>query len=114
LGEVLGRAGGPGDAEVGDLHVAVDVDEHVARLHVPVDHAVAVGEGQGGGHVGADVGGPIGEEGTFGPDDVGQGPAVHELHHDVVGAVLLAPVVDRHDVRMGEVGGGLGLPAEAL
>ena len=60
LGQVLLGVGGPGDAEVGDLHVAVGVDEHVARLHVAVHDAVAVGEGEGGGHVGGDVRGAVG------------------------------------------------------
>jgi hypothetical protein len=32
------------DAEVRDLRVAVLVDDHVVRLEVPVDDAVAVGE----------------------------------------------------------------------
>ena len=64
LGEVVvgGGGDGPGDAEVGHLHLAVLVDEDVARLHVAVDDAVAVGEPEGGGHVGADVGGPVGVE----------------------------------------------------
>ena len=54
--------------------------------------------------------------GSSGPlaDQLGQGPAVDVLHDDEVGALALAPVVDRDDVRMGEVGGGLGLPPEAL
>ena len=36
------------------------------------------------------------------------------LHHDEGGVVLLAPVVDRDDVRVVEPGGGLRLAAEAL
>ena len=78
LGEVVvgGGGDGPGDAEVGHLHEAVLVDEDVARLHVAVDHAVAVGEAQGGGHVGADVGGPVGVERPVGAEDLGEGPAV--------------------------------------
>ena len=44
----------------------------------------------------------------------GERPPVDEFHDDEVRALVLAPVEDRHDVRVGEVGGGLGLPPEAL
>ena len=56
LGQALLGVDGPGDPEVGDLDLAVGGDQHVARLHVAVDHAMAVGEGEGGGHPGADAG----------------------------------------------------------
>ena len=105
---------GPGDAEVGDLHDPVLGDEDVARLHVAVDDPVAVGVGQGDGHVGADLGRPVGVHGAGRAQDGGQGPAVDELHDDEVGAVVLAPVEDGDDVRVGQVGGGLGLAAEPL
>ena len=41
---VISEAPGAGDAEVGDLGVPGVVDDHVVRLEVPVDDAVAVGE----------------------------------------------------------------------
>ena len=40
--------------------------------------------------------------------------SVHELHAEVVVAVVLADLVDRHDIRVIEMGGGLGLQAEPL
>ena len=116
LGEVLVGVGGdgPGDAEVGDLHLPGGGDEHVAGLHVAVDDAVAVGEAEGGGHVGADVGDPVGVERALGAEDLRQGAAVDVLHDDEVGAVRLAPVVDADDVGVVEVGGGRGLAPEPL
>ena len=62
LGQALLGVDGPGDAEVGDLHLALVGDQHVARLHVAVDDPVLVGVAEGGGHVGADVGGPLGRQ----------------------------------------------------
>ena len=41
------------------LTLPVVGDEHVAGLHVAVDHAVAMGVGQGAGDVGGDLGGPV-------------------------------------------------------
>jgi hypothetical protein len=73
-----------------------------------------VGEPQGGGHVGADVGGAVGVQRALGLEDLRQGPPVHVLHHDEVGAVGLTPVEDADDVGVVEVGGGRGLPPEAL
>ena len=46
--------------------------------------------------------------------DGGEGPALDVLHDDEVRPVVLAPVEDRDDVGVGEVGGGLGLAAETL
>ena len=89
-------------------------DEHVAGLHVAVHDAVAVGEPERGGDVGADVGGPVGVQRALGAEDLRQAAPVDVLHDDEVGAVRLAPVVDADDVGVVEVGGGRGLPAEAL
>ena len=90
-------------------------DQHVAGLDVAVDHAVAVGEAERAGDVGGDRRRPA--SGCSGPSlrRISDSAApVDVLHHDVVGARLLAPVVDADDVGVVEVGGGLGLPAEAL
>ena len=114
LGQALLGVDGPGDAEVGDLHLALVGDQHVARLHVAVDHPVLVGVAERRSHVGPDVGGPLGRQRPGRLEDGGQGTAVDELHDDEVGAGVLAPVEDRDDVGVGEVGGGLGLPAEPL
>ena len=116
LGEVLVGVGGdgPGDAEVGHLHLAGRRDEDVAGLHVAVHDAVAVGEAEGGGDVGADVGGAVGVQRALGAEDLRQGAPVDVLHDDEVGAVGLAPVVDADDVGVVEVGGRRGLPPEAL
>src|SRR5205085_304225 len=76
------------------------------------DHAVAVGEAEGGGHVGGDAGGGVGGRQALAAEDVRQALAVDVLHDDVVGRALLAPVVDAHDVGVVQVGGGLRLAAE--
>ena len=47
-------------------------------------------------------------------DQLLERPSLEVLHRDVVGALGLAPVVDRDDVRVGERSRVLRLPAEAL
>ena len=76
--------------------------------------AVAVREGERGGHAGADRGDLRRWDGLGVAEDGGERAAVDVLHDDEVGAVVLAPVEDRHDVGVGQVGGGLRLPAEPL
>ncbi len=102
------------DAEVGDLHLPLRRDEHVARLHVAVHDTVRVRERQGVGDLGRETRGIGRREPTVGVDHLAQGLAGHVLHHDVGRAVLLAPVVDGDDVRMVEARGRLRLAAEAL
>ena len=113
LGEPVARAGAR-DAEVGDLHVARSGQQHVAGLHVAVHDAVAVRERERGRDLGGDLGGLVRVDRRLGADEVAQRSAFDVLHHDEVRAVLLAPVVDRDDVGVVEVRGGLRLAAEAL
>ena len=89
-------------------------DQDVAGLDVAVHDAVAVGEAEGGGHVGGDLGRPARVQRALGADDLGEAAALDVLHDDEVGAALLAPVVDGHDVGVVEVGRGLRLAAEPL
>ena len=114
LREALFGVHGPGDAEVGHLHLAVVGDEDVARLDVPVDDPVLVCVPEGRGHMGTDVCGALRRERAGGLENRRQRAAVDELHHDEVGPGVLTPVEDGDDVGMREVGGGLGLPAEPL
>ena len=116
LGEVrLGRrVEGPGDAEVGDLHRAVRADEDVRRLDVAVDEPGGVGEAEGGGDLAGDLGRLLRREVAVGAQDVGERAPVDVLHGDEVGRGVLAPVEHVDDVRVVEVGGRLGLAAEAL
>ena len=116
LGEALVVTGvdRAGDAEVGHLRHAGVGDEDVRRLHVAVDHAVAVGEGERVGHLGTEARGHVGAQRAVAADDLGERVAGHELHGHEVGAAVLAPVVDPHDVRVVQAGRGLGLAAETL
>ncbi len=114
LCHLLVRADRTGDAEVGDLDLAVGGDEDVARLDVAVHDTVAM-------RIGERLGDPCSHGGrlqrrqrSLGADDRGERFPVDVFHDDEVGRLRLAPVEDRDDVGVAQVGGGLGLSAEAL
>ena len=98
--------GGPGDAEVGDLHPTVGRDEQVGRLHVAVHDAGGVRGADGVGGLREEAPHRVGVHRAAGPDQVRQRLAVDQLHHQVgprhVRAVAglrgLAEVEDRGDV----------------
>ncbi len=94
--------------------VPVRREQHVAGLHVAVHHAVAVRERERRRDLGGDLRGLARVDGRLGADEVAQRSALDVLHDDEVRAVFLAPVVDRDDVGMVEVRGGLRLAPEAL
>jgi len=73
-----------------------------------------MGEPEGGGDVGDDVGRPLGKQRSVAAQDVGDGASVHVLHHHEVRAALAPEVEDPDDVGMREVRGRRGLAAEAL
>ena len=90
------------------------VDEDVVRLDVAVDEAVPVREGERGQDLARvadrDLTGGVPEA----DEQLLERSPVQVLHRDVVGALGLAAVVDRDDVRVRERGGVLRFAAEAL
>ncbi len=109
LGGVLGLgADGLGQPEVGDLDPAVVGDQHVLRLDVAVDQPRPVGRAEGREHRLHQRQRPLRRHRALLDDGVPQGVAGDQLHHDEQGAVdglVLALVVDRHDVGVRQSGG---------
>ena len=104
--------GGARDAEIGDVHLPVVVEQEVAGLHVPVDDA--------GGMRGVERAGGLVEPGdrrvvrhSAFTKTIRKGSAAQVFHDDERRPVGLADVEDRHNVGMGERGGGQGLAREA-
>ena len=101
-----------GDAEVGHGRLALGVDDHVLRLQVTVDDAVAVSEARPLEHLADQPGSLLGS--NAGVDHLLQRAAFEVLHRDVVGTFELAAIEDGDDVGVLKARGGLGLAAEAL
>ncbi len=103
----------PGDSEVGHLHRPVTGEHDVARLHIPVDDAQAVGCGQGQDHLAGYLHRPAGMEGPSVGDEVSQTISFHQLHHHEIRPFRFSPVIDAHDVGMIQIGRGLRFAAKS-
>ena len=79
-----------------------------------MDHAAPVGERERVGQLGGDPGRGHGRQRPLLAHDLAQRATFDVLHHDVVGAPLLPPVVHRADVGVVQAGRVLGLPPEPL
>ena len=88
------------------------VEQDVAGLEVAVQDAALVGEVDGSGHGFDQTGGGLRSKDCL-ADYLGEAAALDELHAEIMLAVLGADLVDGQDVRVIEVGGGLGLGAKA-
>src|SRR5665213_1852294 len=103
-----------GDAEVGDLYLAIARDQNVARLDVAVNDTVAMRVTEGRRDLRYQSRRMRRRERSPAAQHVGERRAVHQFHDNEVRAVVFAPVKDRHDVRMREVRRRLGFATEAL
>ena len=104
---------GASDAEVHHLDVAIGLHHDVLRLDVAVDDVVTVGHGERLGNLGANLGNLLAVEGAVLLDAALEVGAAQVLHDDVVRVAVLAPVIDRDDVRALQRCRGLGLLLEA-
>jgi hypothetical protein len=109
-----GGGHGAGQAEVGDLHLAVGGDQHVLGLDVAMDEAGRVRGRQGHEHLGEQLERPAGLHGRLVAHQVAQRAAGNVLHHQVGDLAVGALVEDGHDVTMVQLGGCLRLALEAL
>ncbi len=109
------RRGEAGEAEIEDLHLAGRLDVDVRRLEVAVDDAAGVGEAEPVAQLHHQVEPPQQRTEGAAPYRLAEVQALHELHRHVGESGLVVPeVVDRDDVRVVELGGGLRLALEAL
>ena len=102
-----------GDAEVGDLHPALFVQQDVLGLDVAVHDALLVRELQRLANLRHD-GQRLLRRDLPRLEQLAQAHAVHELHQQVVEAVGLAEVVHGDDVGVVQPGQRLGFALEAL
>ena len=103
----------PGQPEVRDLGGAVGGQEDVTRLQVAVDDPAVVGRLDGLSQRGDERRGPAGGEGSD-RKPLGETSPFDELHREVRSPVVVADVVDLHDVGVSQARGGLGLALESL
>ena len=111
---VICDVSGAGDPEVGHLHAAVRADDDVVRLDVAVDDPVPVRERERVQDLARVVDRDRDRRRAVLDEQLLQRAAVEELHRDVVGALGVAAVEDRDDVRVVEAGRVLRLAPESL
>ena len=87
-----------GDPEVGDVHVAVSIEEEVRRLDVSMNHAVLVRAVERTGRL-LEPGQGVGARHDTAAKTLVDGAAVDVLHDDERSSAVLGDVEDRHDVR---------------
>ena len=107
------RREGAGDAEVGDLHLAVPGEEDVLGFDVPVHDLAVVGVGQHLADLGSDLPGARLGERAHPPQQRLEVLPLDELHHDEVDVFVAPGVVELDHAWMGQPGHGLGLALEA-
>ena len=100
-----------GQTEVGQMRFAVGVDDDVVRFEVPVQDAVLVGVMDGMGEGRDDARAAFGGKRAIGEFPV-EAAAVDPAHAEERLAGMFPDLVDRHDVRVFEVGGRLGFQPE--
>ena len=120
--EVLGRADdvvGPRGpelrgAEVGQPRFVLGAEQHVGRLHVPMQHTRRVGTGEGRGQSRADIGHTRPRQRPVPCEHVlerpARGPGQHERD---AAARVLEDIEQRHDGGVGQAGEQVGLTAQA-
>ena len=114
-GEVQGRLAGktPGQAKIGDLHLAFFREQNVLGLDVPVDKAQLPRAFQGARHLADDFNRDRRLGDAFFLEEITQVTTVDILEGHVMQPVGFADGVHLHDVGVGDAGDRLGLGLKA-
>ena len=107
------RAENLGDAEVGNLHPALFVEQDILRLDVPVHDALVVRVLQRLADLRHD-GQSFLRRHPPAPEQLPQGQAIHELHQQIIAPLHLAKIIHRDNLRVIEPGQGARLALEPL
>ncbi len=113
LGLISRRVLRPGDAEIHHLHVAVWLDHDVLRLHIPVDDVLLMGSRERLADLSTDLGHSALIESASLLDSGLQVRTADVFHDNVIGIIIMTPVVDVHDIGALEIRGCSGFLAEA-
>ena len=111
---VISECAGAGDPEVGDLRLALVVDDHVLRLDVAVDDPAPVRVAERLQDLLGEVDRDVRRQRAALAHELLQRAPVDQLHRDVGRPVPLGAVEDADDVRVREPRRGLRLAPEAL
>ena len=116
LGEAVfnGRTHGAGNAEVSNLHLAIEANQNVARLNVAVHHTVVMSYCKCCGHLNSYVARLIDRQFALVGQQAGKRSTLYKLHCNEIGVVYFAPVVHRNDVWVRKVGCRLRLASKPL
>ena len=112
MGQRLGVRAWPreqGQAQIEHLHLAAAGEQQVGRLHVAVDHALGVGVLQTPCGLRDPSTGLRHRQRSLLLDELRQVRALDEFHRQVVSAVDLVRVENRHDVGVRQLRGRSGL-----
>ncbi|WAS90916.1 hypothetical protein O0S08_32405 [Nannocystis poenicansa] len=101
-----------GEAEVHDAHAAVFADHHVVGFEVAMDEPAVVRRRQPATGLQRDLEAHV-DGRSMRAQPVAQRVADDQLHRQVDAALVLAGLVDRHDVRVGQAGQRLRLAQQA-
>ena len=105
---------GPGQAEIGDLHMAPVVEQNVLRLDIAVDYAGAMCRRKPVKRLGDDTQRLAHAESALRVHFMAQIDAVDVLHHQAGEAFVFAGVVDLHDMGVRDGSRRFGLAVESL
>ena len=101
-----------GQTEIADVRLIVRIDEDIGRLQIAVQDALFVRVLHGAAD-GGEIAGRVARPQRTAREQSGQRLPLNQSHTEICLSLMLAGVVDGHDVRVYQMSGGLRFAAEA-
>ena len=98
-----GRIDGPGDTEIGHLHLASFGEKDIVGLDITMDDAIGMGFFQSISDIDGNAYGRINRNIRMGLDVLLQGLPFHIFHDNIMDIPIASYVVNSYDIRMGQL-----------